>query len=104
MINQINSINNFLDSLNFNDKEFVKKFETIQNSDNFKKKHPKEHFFIQNDTIFFIKELSEILKPYSQDKLQLLLPKIIECVKEQIENNSLNKESIKKVKECLKKN
>lgn len=45
MTNQIDSINNFLDSINFNDKEFVKKFETIQNSDNLKKKTSKRTFF-----------------------------------------------------------
>ena len=69
----------------------------------FKKQFPIETFIVKPETVDFIFELTNILKLYAEKDYKIILPKIASCIDIDIKNGTLNKNSIEKVKLCLKK-
>jgi len=75
----------------------------------FKKNFPTETFLAKADTVEFIFKLADLLKLYPEKDYEKILPKISECILKDvkdvknIKDIKLNKDTINKVKECLKK-
>jgi hypothetical protein len=75
----------------------------------FKKNFPTETFLAKSDTVEFIFKLADLLKLYPEKDYEKILPKISECILKDvkditnIEEIKLNKDTINKVKQCLKK-